>query len=387
MGFLSDILGTNNSSQISNNGGAGAAPLIAPETASAANSAANGVSSGLGAQQNFAQALQAQNGINNQSNVYNQLQGVANGTGPNPAQAQLAQATGTNVANQSALMAGQRGAGSNVGLIARQAAQQGANTQQQSAGQAATLQAQQSLNALGQEGNIANQQVTNQANANNAVTQGNLSNQGQVLGQISNQNANNLAIQQGNANIAQQNAQANANVSGGLLGGLGAIGGALISKASNGGATDSSEPSNISDMADYLGYSANGGKAINHPKGKIPGKEIVKGNSPENDNVPVLLSAGEIVIPKTETTPKKAEKFVEKIQAEGKGGEIPSRNPGKLNPDHDHTQEFIKALKSSKGGKSPMEPTDGYARVLHGQRQLESRLKELETLAKRIKVK
>ena len=79
------------------------------------------------AQQNaFVQALQAQNGIGNQSNVYNQLQNVANGTGPNPAQAMLANATGQNVANQAALMAGQRGSNANVGLMARQAAQQGA---------------------------------------------------------------------------------------------------------------------------------------------------------------------------------------------------------------------------------------------------------------------
>src|ERR1700679_261280 len=79
------------------------------------------------------QALQGQNGLGNQSQVYGQLQGVANGTGPNPAQAQLAQATGANTANQAALMAGQRGSAANVGLLARQAAQQGAANQQAAA--------------------------------------------------------------------------------------------------------------------------------------------------------------------------------------------------------------------------------------------------------------
>ncbi len=102
------------------------------------------------------------NGVQNLSNAIGGLQGVANGTGPNPAIAALNQATGQNVANQAALMAGQRGAGANVGLIARQAAMQGANTQQQAAGQAATMQAQQSLNALGQIGGLSSNQVAQQ---------------------------------------------------------------------------------------------------------------------------------------------------------------------------------------------------------------------------------
>ncbi len=80
------------------------------------------------------------------------LQGIANGTGPNPAQAMLNQQTGANVAQQAALMAGQRGAGANVGLMARQAAQQGAGIQQQAVGQGATMQANQSLGAIGQMG-------------------------------------------------------------------------------------------------------------------------------------------------------------------------------------------------------------------------------------------
>ncbi len=129
-------------------------------------------------QQALLQALQGQNGLGRQESVANQQQALANqlgagrgiaaqnqalaglqntagmygdiaqGRGPNPAQAALNQSTGQNVANQAALMAGQRGAGANAGLIARQAAMQGANTQQQAVGQAATLQAQQQMNAL-----------------------------------------------------------------------------------------------------------------------------------------------------------------------------------------------------------------------------------------------
>ena len=78
-----------------------------------------------------------------------QLQAQAAGRGPNPALAQLAQSTRENIGAQAGLMAGQRGAGANVGLMARQIGAQGANTQQQSAGQAATLAAQQQLAAQG----------------------------------------------------------------------------------------------------------------------------------------------------------------------------------------------------------------------------------------------
>lgn len=115
---------------------------------------------GLNSDLGGAGGVQAQTGaIGGLRNVYaqqqgtaDQLQNIANGQGPNPAQAMLNQATGQNVANQAALMAGQRGASANAGLIARQAAMQGAGIQQNAAGQGATMQANQSLGALGQLG-------------------------------------------------------------------------------------------------------------------------------------------------------------------------------------------------------------------------------------------
>lgn len=136
---------------------------------------------GLSAQQQaLADALMGSNGVGNLSNAYsaqgdlakaqyglaNQYQDVAAGRGPNPAQAMLNQATGQNVANQAALMAGQRGAGANVGLMARQAAQQGGALQQQAVGQGATMQSQQMLNALA--GLSAQQQAIGQTNQNMA---------------------------------------------------------------------------------------------------------------------------------------------------------------------------------------------------------------------------
>lgn len=194
-----------------------ATPILAPVTSDQATQAYQQSQQGIANQQAFLNALQAQNGISNQSQVYNQLQGVANGTGPNPAQAMLSQATGANTANQAALMAGQRGAGQNVGLIARQAAQQGAANQQNAAGQAATMQANQSLGALNQLGSLSSQQVGQQAAATGALTGAQQSEQQLLYGQIANQNSANVQQQMGlnQANLAQSQAGAKAQM--GLL--------------------------------------------------------------------------------------------------------------------------------------------------------------------------
>lgn len=192
------------------------APIGNPVAPGQLDTAYQNTQTGLAQQQAFLNALQAQNGIQNQSNVYNQLAGVANGEGPNPAKAQLAQATAANTANQAALQAGQRGAGQNVGLIARQAAQQGAANQQAAAGQAASLQANQSLNALGQMSNIAGQQVGQQGNAITGYNQlaqneqGNLLNatgsyNNALVGATSNQNTINAGV---NSDIADEQSSA-----------------------------------------------------------------------------------------------------------------------------------------------------------------------------------
>lgn len=174
----------------------------------------------LAKQKAFADALNAANGIGNQSSVFNQLQGVAAGTGPNPAQAMLNQATGANVANQAALMASQRGASANPGMIARQAAQQGAQIQQNAAEQGATMQAQQSLGALGQMGGVAGQQAAQQGNALQTLNQAALQGQGNIL--QAQANANNA-----NAGIAQSNTGAQSALLGGILGGAGAAAGKM----------------------------------------------------------------------------------------------------------------------------------------------------------------
>lgn len=171
--------------------------------------------------QNFAPAInnaqeQEQNLYGQQEGTLGQLGEVASGQGPNPAETELAQATGTNIANTAALQAGQRGGAQNVGLLARQIGQQGAATQQNAVGQAATTQANQELGALGQEANLENniagqslqdQQINQSAEAaqNSALTTGQ------------------LGAEQINAQVAQGNTQQANNNTSGLINGISSV--------------------------------------------------------------------------------------------------------------------------------------------------------------------
>lgn len=299
------------------------ADLLNPATTQQATDQYGNVVQGVNNQQNFLNALQGQNGIQNQSNVFNQMQGVANGTGPNPAQAQLAQATGANVANQAALMASQRGSNANVGMMARQAAMQGANTQQQAAGQAASMQAQQSLNALGQLGNMAGQQVGQQANATNAYTQGAQNAYQGVTGNINAQNNANVGMQ---SNVNTANAVVQGQVAKGQMDLLGNVTGAAGSAMmlADGGtvapsgprsayaqmlmANGGTVPAMVSPGEKYLSPQqasqvASGGADAMSTGKTIPGTPKVAGakNSYANDIVPATLQEGGIVIPRSIT--------------------------------------------------------------------------------------
>jgi uncharacterized cupin superfamily protein len=327
-------------------------------------------------QQNLANQLAVQNGIGNQSQVYNQQQALAQqlgqmaqGQGPNPALAQLAQTTGQNVSNQAALMAGQRGASQNAGLIARQAGMQGAAAQQQAAGQAATLQAQQQLGAVGalqqqqgMLGSLATQQVGQQQGALSQVSAQQLAQQQAAANQQ--QMAANIAYQQNQQNTAlaqAQTQQGNQQTAmwGSIAGAVaGAAGGGEIPEFATGGpvfANSSNQAANL--KANYKGKSkigahlfAHGGKpshlvdALVSPGEKIlppkeakaakdgkvnpmkagktvPGKAAVGGaiNSYSNDTVPAKLKPGSIVLPRSVTQAAnpdgKAKQFVEAIKS------------------------------------------------------------------------
>lgn len=270
---------------------------------------------------------------NNQYNLAQALLGQSQGQGPNPAQAQLAQNTANNVDTQGALMASQRGASANPALLARQAAMQGAATQQNSVGQAATLQAQQQLGA---QQNLMQQQQ----NMQNAALQA------ESIGQGA-QAAQNTAITQGqlgaqgiNANTANQNTQARGAMGGGIMNAAGGIAAMLLSrggevqKMSDGGLMgiqhyDAPGAYNAPDKsADYNKASENITSGIKkftsafNKGGDVPGKSKMKGNSDKNDKVPALLSPGEIVLPRSVTMApdmeKKAIEFLRHIKSDKK---------------------------------------------------------------------
>lgn len=273
-----------------------------------ANQAYNQAEQGLGQQQQFVNALAGQNGLQNQSNVYaqqqalaNQLGGMAQGTGPNPAQSQLAQATGANTANQAALMAGQRGASANPALIARQAAMQGAQNQQNAAGQAATLGAQQQLGAIGalqnqQQGlgNLATQQVGQQAQGLQNLNQLTQTEQNQLLGSIGNQNA-------ANSSIAAQNAKSQNQLGGGLMSGLSSAltllnQGGQVGYADGGQVKDSGPQSAFGKMmkAGVAGMQAPMAAQDNSvtAEGQAIGQNLVKGAQALGTGISNLLGGG-----------------------------------------------------------------------------------------------
>jgi hypothetical protein len=318
---------------------------------------------------------QAQGNLSNEQVLEQQLLGQSQGQGPNPAQAALANNTATNVANQAAIAANQRGGSANAGLIARQAGQQGAATQQQAVGQSAALDAQQRLaaqqGAVALQGQIGNQ-ITNQQAASNQLL-------GIGAGATNTQNANlisNYGQAQGiNSQVAQQNSNAVNQTTSGLLGGASSLlalfaeGGEVpstpapaIAKYAEGGPVSvsgqflNSSPNEMGEFANVgsgvgqtaapsvptlapaaqtsdstskglsgIGKSvagmAKGGQApFTAAKGKkVPGEAKVKGDSLKNDTVPAMLSPGEIVLPRHVTqapdAPQRAAAFVQAIQA------------------------------------------------------------------------
>lgn len=216
--------------------------------------------------------------------------------------AALNQATGQNASNQAALMASQRGASANTGLIARQAAQQGANLQQQAVGQGATLQAQQSLGALGQlqgqqanMANLANSQVNQQQAATQNLGQQALGNQANIYGLQSNMNNTNASL----ANtLAQGQLQLMGNVAGGIGGAANLLkaGPAAAAPAMLGaGAGDAIAGGAAASLP--LMVAAQGGKVpeiTKGPRSKIG--QMHHGMYAEGGKVPALVSPGEIYL-------------------------------------------------------------------------------------------
>ncbi len=215
-GGISNFLGTQNSFQ------PGAAAITPGTNAKQLGTAYTGAQGALNNQAGLVKTTQpgVNQGVGTQNVLAKQLAAESLGQGPNPAQAALNQSTGQNINETAALMASQRGAGANAGMLAENAARQGAATQQQAVGQAATLQAQQQIAAQQQAQGLAAQQIGQGANAIQGQNQFAQGEQG-VL-QNANAAANNAAVtQQANINNVGANVSAgNQNAAGNAIGGL-----------------------------------------------------------------------------------------------------------------------------------------------------------------------
>ena len=218
----------------------------------------------------------------NQSAYIQQLQQLVNGQGPNPAQQMLNQQT-----NRNDLMgAGQIGnaRGLSPALQARQISQNNAANQQAAVGQGATLQAQQSYNALGQVGTAINQQAQNDSAFGKTVIGAALSATG----------------------------------AGGALSSLGGPGGGAAPAGALTGSTGLSSAGGGGGTPNMVGDIWTGPLPGHASGGIISGKAMVRGDSPQNDTVPARVSPGEIVLPRSVTmapdAAARAAAFVEAIK-------------------------------------------------------------------------
>lgn len=299
-------------------------------------------------QQALQQAQQAYGQAGQNIGMYEQL---ARGEGPNPALEMLRQQTGQNVANQAALMAGQRGAAGNVGMLARQAANVGSQAQQQAVGQGAQLGAQQQLAAMQNlaqarqqqlQNALSQQQLQQQAGMGYQAIQGGLAEKrmgqqpgaiGGVLQSIGNvvgkmmaaggevENPQHLfvggpamaagAVGAPAALPAMDTAALSAAAPTAASSGAGMLESLKQNKSSNPlqskllqssmlGAPDTS-PSSVSKYLSSIPKMASGGSVGSALKsgGSVPGRARVAGDSLKNDTVHAMLSPGEVVIPRS----------------------------------------------------------------------------------------
>lgn len=291
-----------------------------PVTPDQLSSSYGGVNNSLASQQALLAAIQGQNGLGNQSQVYNQLQGIANGTGPNPAQQQYQNNVNQIAQQQAGAIASQRGI--SPALQSELMSQQAGLAKTNAAGAGAEALANQQLNAIGAAGNMANQQSANQIGATGMNTQANLQNQGNLLGAMGGYN-NSLTSGQGSINAA--NAGMAGNMINGQAGVIQGIGGAL-GLMKSGGAGGAASPAAAAPAGAAMAH----GGLVDGPRsfvgkhlmsmksgGQVPGKPKVAGDNPKNDTVPAVLSPKEIVIPNSITmskdAPKKAADFVAKV--------------------------------------------------------------------------
>lgn len=304
--------------------------------------------------QDFSNSLQnsLQNYYNsnaNQGQLAQMLQTQIAGGGPNPAQDQLNQTTSRNMANVGSQLASTKGI--NQAQAGRLAAMQGANMNQDAAGQAATMRSNQILGQQNSLQNLYNTQ-SQQGLSLQQILQGANAQQNQAI------NTGSLGVQGINSGVATQNAAANQKLVGSVTGGgadtatsmLGGGGGGamdssgewkggiigmadggqvqdetqlqttlpplLNAQAVNENSTAPAAPTPAPSKSSGGGGGAGIGSliALLQQGGYVPGRAQVSGDSPKNDKVHTMLSPGEIVIPRSKAkSADKAKAFIDDL--------------------------------------------------------------------------
>lgn len=325
MGFIGDLFSGESDFK------AQSANVLMPTSVEQTQDALKESKSALDRQQAFVAQLSSMGYLQNQQNVFNQQQNLAKaleaqsqGQGPSIAQQQLAEATGQNVAQQAALLAGQRGGSGNVGLQARQIGQAGAQAQQQAAGQSALMRLQEQLAARqqlqqqqGMMAGLSTQQVGQQAQAMQAYGAQAQNEQQILLNALAQANQANVSNAQqmnsANAQTAAAARQAQGSVFGGLFNAAGAALPMFMGPA--GGAAKGIAMAGNALPIDNIAYDGGVAKVVD-------GEPVVEGDSPKNDTVPAMLSPGEVVLPRTVVNAKnpgaEAKKFVDALHKQGK---------------------------------------------------------------------
>lgn len=283
LGTIGGALGLNNNFQ------ATGANIQAGTNQAQLNQAYNQAQQGIGQQQGLAGTLtpQAAQGVASQNALAQQLYGMTQGQGPNPAQAQLAQTTGQNVAQQAALAAGQRGAAGNVGLMARQNAMNAGQVQQAAAGQAATLEAQQQIAAQQNLANLAGTQIGQAGQAIQGVNTAVQNEQNTLQG--ANTAANQAQVgMQSNINATNAStAQAQQGTMGKLLGGVGSAISGVLGGLSEGGVVGQDEKEHHIKLAEMNAASIMHGRQNYAPGGQISANPLLGNQTGSQAQAPV----------------------------------------------------------------------------------------------------
>ncbi len=276
------------------------------------------------------------------------LQAAMTGEGPSLAQEQLKSATNRNMQQAAAFGGSQRGI--SPALMARQILQNQSAINQNSAGQAAELRAQEDVTNKNLLSNVLS--GTRGQDVGEVGTLGGLQNTQSGI-----QTSGQLGADQINAKTAQDNAKAKSGAIGGLINGVASVAGNLGNIFGAGGG----EGTGGGGGGPGLGVDTSMGNIGKTPLfneggfveayksykkgGKVPGHAEAPGDSPKNDTVKAMLSPDEIVIPRSIShDPEAAKEFVEHV------------NNGQR----------------SKGSKAK-----GYARVLEAHRELTKELKKM----------